>query len=142
MSVVPRAFLRELYDTAVAAVAPDVCVPPHLPSPRRGRTLVVGAGKGAAAMARAVEDRWPNEINGLVVTRYGHGVACRRIEVVEAGHPFPDAAGQEAARRIYALAESAGPDDLVLCLLSGGGSASWRPSSPIRRERRRARLPA
>jgi hydroxypyruvate reductase len=86
---------------------------------------VLGAGKASAAMARAVEDNWPASapLSGLVVTRYGHGVPCRRIEIVEAAHPVPDAAGAGAARRILELAKTAGPDDLVLCLISGGGSA-------------------
>ena len=120
-----RAFLRSLFDAAVAAALPAHVVPAHLPPLPRGRTIVLGAGKASAAMARAVEDHWPADapLSGLVVTRYGHGVPCRRIEVVEASHPVPDAAGQEAARRILALAQSAGPDDLVLCLISGGGSA-------------------
>ena len=120
-----RAFLRSLFDAAVAAALPARVVPLHLPKPPKGHTLVLGAGKASAAMACAVEDHWPANapLSGLVVTRYGHGVPCRRIEVVEASHPVPDAAGQEAARRILALAHSAGPDDLVLCLISGGGSA-------------------
>jgi hydroxypyruvate reductase len=84
---------------------------------------VLGAGKASAAMARAVEEHWPGQLEGLVVTRTGHGVPCQRIEIVEASHPVPDARGEDAARRILALAESAGPDDLVLCLISGGGSA-------------------
>lgn len=119
----PRAFLRSLLDAAVAAALPARVVPPHLPPPPRGRTIVIGAGKASAAMARAVEDNWPGPLEGLVVTRSGHGVPCERIEIVEASHPVPDARGHEAARRILALAGSAGPDDLVLCLISGGGSA-------------------
>lgn len=120
-----RAFLRALFDRAVAAAAPDLVVPPYLPRPPKGRTIVLGAGKASAAMARAVENNWPAdaELNGLVVTRYGHAVPCNRIEIVEASHPVPDAAGADAARRILELARSAGPDDLVLCLISGGGSA-------------------
>ena len=118
-----RAFLRSLFDAAVAAALPERVVPPHLPKPPKGRTIVLGAGKASAAMARAVEDRWQGPLSGLVVTRYGHGVPCRRIEIVEAAHPVPDAKGEDAARRILDLARSAGPDDLVLCLISGGGSA-------------------
>ena len=98
-------------------------MPRHLPAPPKGRTIVLGAGKASAAMAKAVEDHWPGPLEGLVVTRYGHAVPCERIEIVEAAHPVPDAAGQAAARRILELAEGAGPDDLVLCLISGGGSA-------------------
>ena len=118
-----RVFLRALFDAAVAAALPARVVPAHLPPPPRGRTIVLGAGKASAAMARAVEENWPGPLTGLVVTRYGHGVPCARIEIVEASHPVPDAKGEEAARRILQLAESAGPDDLVLCLISGGGSA-------------------
>jgi len=118
-----RAFLRRLFDAAVAAADPMRCVPPHLPVPPKGRTLVLGAGKGSAAMAKAVEDHWSGELSGLIVTRYGSGVPCRRIEVVEAAHPVPDAKGRETARRILDLARTARPDDLVLCLISGGGSA-------------------
>ena len=84
---------------------------------------MLGAGKASAAMAKAVEDHWPGPLEGLVVTRYGHAVPCARIEIVEAAHPVPDAAGRDAARRILELAQGAGPDDLVLCLISGGGSA-------------------
>ena len=118
-----------MFAAAVAAAAPDQVLAAHLPAPPRGRVLVLGAGKASAAMAAAVERAWPEaQLSGLVVTRYGHGAACRRIEVVEAAHPQPDDAGEAAARRILALAQSAGhcasePDDLVLCLMSGGGSA-------------------
>jgi glycerate 2-kinase len=118
-----RDLLRAMFDAAVAAARPELCVPANLPSPPRGRTIVLGAGKASAAMAKAVEDHWPGPLEGLVVTRYGHAVPCRRIEIVEAAHPVPDARGRDAAARILALAESAGPDDLVLCLISGGGSA-------------------
>jgi glycerate 2-kinase len=115
--------LRAMFDAAVAAAMPARIVPPHLPPPPKGRTIVLGAGKASAAMAKAVEDNWPGELQGLVVTRYGHGVPCRRIGIVEAAHPVPDAAGSKAAERILELARGAGPDDLVLCLISGGGSA-------------------
>jgi hydroxypyruvate reductase len=123
MSPEPRAFLLGLFQAAVAAADPGRRVPPHLPDPPRGRTLVVGAGKAAAAMARAVEDHWPGELSGLVVTRYGHGVPCRRIEVVEAAHPVPDEAGRAAAGRILAAVQGLTSDDLVIVLISGGGSA-------------------
>jgi glycerate 2-kinase len=127
----PRAFLRRLYDAAVARAQPAEVLAPFLPPPpvRGGRTLVLGAGKAGGAMAAAVDALWPADapLSGLVVTRYQHvppAYAARpgRIEVVEAAHPVPDAAGREAARRIAALASSGlGPDDLVLCLISGGG---------------------
>lgn len=119
----PAAFLRSLFDAAVAAASPDICVPVHLPTPPRGRTIVVGAGKAAAAMARAVEAHWARPLAGLVVTRYGHSVPTRQIAVVEAGHPMPDEAGTVAAGRILDLVQGLGPDDLVLALISGGGSA-------------------
>jgi glycerate 2-kinase len=116
-------FLRALFDAAIGAALPEKVVPQNLPAPSKGRTIVLGAGKASAAMAKAVEDNWPRQVEGLVVTRYGHAVPCRRIEIVEAAHPVPDEKGEAAARRILAAAKSAGPDDLVLCLISGGGSA-------------------
>jgi glycerate 2-kinase len=121
-----RQLLREMFEAAIAAASPDKAVPANLPEPPAGRTVVVGAGKAAASMARAVEAHWPDDkpLSGLVVTRYGHGVGpLKRIEVVEASHPIPDAAGQQAARRILDLVKGLGPDDLALCLISGGGSA-------------------
>ncbi len=99
------------------------CVPPHLPKPPDGNTVVVGAGKVSAAMARAVEMHWPGPLSGLVITRYGHAVPCKHIEIVEAAHPVPDAAGRAAAARILEVARGLGPDDLLLGLFSGGGSA-------------------
>lgn len=119
-----RALLRGLFDAALAAVDPAVCVPPHLPAPPAGRTLVSGYGKAAASMAAAVERHWPGPLEGLAVTRYGHGVPCARIAVIEAGHPIPDAASADAARRALDLARGLGPDDLLLALASGGGSAT------------------
>jgi hydroxypyruvate reductase len=112
-----------MFRAAIASAQPAVCVPPHLPEPPRGRLIVVGAGKASAAMAQAVEHDWPGPLSGLVVTRYGYGVPCGRIEIVEAAHPVPDAAGMRAAERMLALVQSLSPDDLVLCLISGGGSA-------------------
>ena len=118
-----RAFLRALFDAAVAAADPAVVLPAHLPEPPRGRTIVVGAGKASAAMGLALERHWPGELSGLIVTRYGHGAPCRRIEVVEAAHPVPDEAGRVAAARILDLVGGLREDDLVLALISGGGSA-------------------
>lgn len=126
----PRALLRELFDTAVAAVSPGQCLPPQLPPPPQGRTVVIGAGKAAASMAQAVEANWQGELSGLVVTRYGHGAPCSRIEVVEAAHPVPDAAGQQAAQRMVELVKGLSADDLVLCLISGGGSALLAAPAP------------
>jgi hydroxypyruvate reductase len=115
--------LMRMFDAAVAAALPSKCLASHLPPQPLGRTIVVGAGKAGGAMAKAVEDHWPGPLEGLVVTRYGHGAPCQRIEVVEASHPVPDAAGLEAAKRILAMVKGLTPDDLVLCLISGGGSA-------------------
>jgi hydroxypyruvate reductase len=122
----PRAFLRALFDAAVARAQPSRIVAMHLPHPPKGRTLVLGAGKAAASMAAAVEAAWPSDapLGGLVITRYGHAhEGCARIEVVEAGHPVPDAQGLAAAHRLFALTRGLTEDDLVLCLFSGGGSA-------------------
>lgn len=118
-----RDILMALFEAALAAALPDGKFAPRLPEPPRGRTIVLGAGKASARMARAFEAEWGRPCEGLVVTRYGHACPTRHIEVVEAAHPVPDAAGLAAARRILALAESAGPDDLVVCLISGGASA-------------------
>src|SRR5271157_4746673 len=119
----PRRLLRALFDAAVTAAAPASCLPPYLPAPPKGRTIAIGAGKGAAAMAHAVEQHWTGPLTGLVVTRYGHGMPTSRIEVVEASHPVPDTAGTMAASRILRMVQGLGVDDLVLCLISGGGSA-------------------
>ena len=120
--------LRAMLDAAVASAQPALCLPPHLPdldAVRRGgcRVVVVGAGKASAAMARAVEDHWDGPLHGLVVTRYGHAVPCGRIEIVQAAHPVPDEAGLRAAQRMLALVRGLAPQDLVLCLVSGGGSS-------------------
>lgn len=115
--------LRSLFEAAVAAARPDVCLPSFLPKGVSGRVCVIGAGKAAASMARAVETSWQGPLSGLVVTRYDHGVDCDTIEVIEAAHPVPDAAGQAAADRIFSLVSNLGADDLLLCLISGGGSA-------------------
>jgi hydroxypyruvate reductase len=115
--------LRRMFDAAIAAAQPAHCVPPHLPEAPHGRLIVIGAGKASAAMARAVEDHWSGPLSGLVVTRYGYRVPCKRIEIVEAAHPVPDPAGLAAARRIRALVSDLNQDDTVLCLISGGGSA-------------------
>jgi glycerate 2-kinase len=119
----PKRFLRALFDAAVAAALPEKRVPQFLPGPPKGRTLVIGAGKAAATMARTVEENWPGELSGLVVTRYGHASPTSRIEVVEASHPLPDEAGARAAQRMLDMVQGLGPDDLVLALISGGGSA-------------------
>ncbi|MBP8307329.1 MAG: glycerate kinase [Burkholderiaceae bacterium] len=124
----PRRLLLAAFEAAVAAADPLKVLAAHLPAPDRltaGRTVAVGAGKAAASMAMAVEQHWPAQadLSGLVVTRYAHGLPCRRIEVLEAGHPVPDAAGAQAAERIAGLASGLSPQDLLLVLVSGGGSS-------------------
>lgn len=124
-----RTLLRRMFDAAIASAQPEVNIAAHLPDPAslpNGRLVVIGAGKASAAMAQAVERAWPGDpaqLSGLVVTRYGYAVPCQRIEIVEAAHPVPDAAGLSAAERLLALARSLGPQDTVLCLISGGGSS-------------------
>lgn len=121
--VVRSELLRRLFDAAIAAAQPANCVHHHLPSIPKGRLVVIGAGNASAAMARAVEDYWPGPLSGLVVTRYGYSVPCRSIEIIEAAHPVPDAAGQVAARRMLHTVANLSADDVVLCLISGGGSS-------------------
>jgi hydroxypyruvate reductase len=123
MSMDYRGLLLGMFRAAVNAAAPALCMPPHLPPRPVGRTIVVGAGKAAASMAAVVEAHWSGPLEGLVVTRYGHGRICKQIEVVEASHPIPDEAGLKAARRILDRVSGLTADDLVLVLISGGGSA-------------------
>ncbi len=119
----PRAFLTGLFDAAIAAADPEICIAANLPAPPKGRTVVVGAGKGAAQLARAFERHWPGALGGVVVTRYGYAAPCERIEVLEASHPVPDEAGLAAAQRLIDTVSDLGEDDLVVALISGGGSA-------------------
>lgn len=119
----PESLLRTMFDAAVRAALAEERLIAALPPPPKGRTVVVGAGKAAAAMARTLEAHWPGPLEGLVVTRYGHGLPTRHIAVVEAAHPDPDVAGQRAASRILAMVQGLTADDLLLCLISGGGSA-------------------
>jgi len=117
-------FLMSLFDSAILSVSANKCLPAFLPTPpENGRTLIIGAGKGAAEMAKTIEDHWPTPLSGLVVTRYDHGVECRHIDVVEAAHPIPDVAGRNAARRMLNMVQGLTEDDLVICVISGGGSA-------------------
>lgn len=118
-----RALLQTLFELAVERAQPALAVSRHLPQAPKGRTIVIGAGKASAQMARAFELAWPGEITGLVVTRYGYGEKCERIEIVEAAHPVPDAAGFAAAKRLKEIVSGLNPDDLVVALISGGGSA-------------------
>ena len=118
-----RPLLRSLFDAAVAAAQPALCLPPHLPPRPKGRTIVIGAGKASAAMARALEDHWDGPLEGLVITRYGYEVPCRRIDIVQAAHPVPDAAGLAATQRVVGRVAGLTADDLVIALISGGGSS-------------------
>ncbi len=119
----PRQLLRTMFDTAVAAAQPTRCLAAHLPPRPRGRTVVIGAGKGAAEMARALEAAWDGPLEGLVVTRYGYAVPCKHIEVMEAAHPVPDVASLRAAQRLRERVAGLTADDLVIALITGGGSS-------------------
>lgn len=119
----PASLLRELFTTAIDAAHPRQVLADHLPADRTGRVIVIGAGKAAAAMAEVIEAQWQGEISGLVVTRYGHGANCQKIEVVEAAHPVPDAAGLAVAQRVLQLVSNLNESDRVIFLLSGGGSS-------------------
>src|SRR5215217_2462469 len=118
-----RDLLRRMFDAAIDAAQPALCLPPYLPPPPAGRMIVIGAGKASAAMAKAVEDNWRGELCGLVVTRYGYSVPCEHIEIIESAHPVPDEGSVIAARRILETVKNLRADDLVLCLISGGGSS-------------------
>jgi len=125
-----EALLRAMFEAAVRAADPERVVPAFLPDPPAGRTVVVGAGKASAAMARALERHWPGPLEGVVVTRYGHVVPCERIRILEAAHPVPDANSEAAARAILEAVRGLGPDDLVIALISGGGSALMALPAP------------
>lgn len=119
----PKTFLATIFNAAVAAADPQRTIRDHLPAMPKGRTIVIGAGKGSAQMAAAFEKAWDGPVEGLVVTRYGYGATCQRIEIIEAAHPVPDAAGLEASRRLLEKVQGLTADDLVVALISGGGSA-------------------
>ena len=119
----PRAFLESLFHAAVAAADPEKVLAANLPEKPKGRTVVIGAGKGAAQMARAFERLWDGPLEGVVVTRYGYGAPCERIEVLEAAHPVPDENGLAASARLSAAVSGLTQDDLVVALVCGGGSA-------------------
>jgi hydroxypyruvate reductase len=119
----PRVLLEKIFKAAINASQPALCLPLQLPEPPSGRTIVIGAGKASAAMAKALEENWAGELSGIVVTRYGYSVPCERIHIIEAAHPVPDAASIIAAHRILDTVKGLRADDLVLCLISGGGSS-------------------
>jgi glycerate 2-kinase len=119
----PEVLLKAMFKAGVNAALPSLCVPAHLPPRPKGRTIIIGAGKASGAMAKALEDTWDGPLDGLVVTRYGYRVPTERLEVIEAAHPVPDEAGRDAAKRIFELVQGLTEDDLVLCLISGGGSS-------------------
>ena len=134
-----RKFLRSMFDAAVAAAMPQQCVPQNLPAKPKGRTIVVGTGKASAAMAQVFEKAWNDPVEGLIVTRYGHAVPCKQIEIVEAAHPVPDDAGTKGAKRMLAMVKGLSADDLVVALISGGGSALLSlPAEGISVEEKRA----
>lgn len=122
-SVSPRDLLERMFRAAVEAASPASCLPPWLPPPPSGKTVVVGAGKAAAAMAAALERHWEGSLSGIVVTRHGYEVACNQVEVLSAGHPVPDQISELAAIRILNLVSGLSSDDLVIALISGGGSS-------------------
>ncbi|MGX5805729.1 glycerate kinase type-2 family protein [Bradyrhizobium sp. Arg314] len=126
----PKSFLTSIFNAAVAAADPEKTIRDHLPVKPKGRTIVIGAGKGSAQMAAAFEKVWDGPIDGLVVTRYGYGARCERIEIIEAAHPVPDAAGLEASRRLLEKVRGLTADDLVVALISGGGSALLPSPAP------------
>lgn len=122
--------LRALFDAAVASAQPARCLPAHMPAPPRGRTVVIGAGKASAAMAQTLERHWPTPLSGAVVVPYGSALPCRQISILQAAHPVPDAASEAAARQMMGLVRGLQSDDLVICLLSGGGSALMALPAP------------
>ena len=119
----PKELLKKMFDAAVEAAQPRHCIPRFLPEKPKGRLIVIGAGKASAAMAKAFEEAWPHALSGVVLTRYGYQLPCQRIEILEASHPVPDAAGLAASHRILAAVKGLSADDTVVCLISGGGSA-------------------
>ncbi len=124
MKIEPQDLLSKMFQAAVNAAQPEHCIPPYLPEAPNGRTIVIGAGKASAAMAQALERHWDKgPISGVVVTRYGYGVPCDHIKILEASHPVPDQAGEDAAREILRTVSDLNEDDLVICLISGGGSS-------------------
>jgi glycerate 2-kinase len=135
MRMRPQQLLHQLFQAAVASAHPSHAVPPHLPRKPKGRTVVVGAGKASAAMAQTLEQHWDGPLSGVVVTRYGYALPCRQIRILEAGHPVPDQAGLAASHAILDAVSNLSGDDLVIALISGGGSALLTlPRPPLRLE--------
>lgn len=126
----PRRLLRDLFDVAVAAAHPGRAVAAHLPPPPKGRTLVIAAGKAAVPMAEAVEANWPGKLEGIVIAPHGYGASLKHLELMPASHPVPDEASRRAALRALELAATLGPDDLLLALISGGGSSLLSAPAP------------
>jgi len=121
-----KELLQTMFEAAVSAAQPEKAIPGNLPEPPTGRTVVIGAGKASAEMARAFEAHWTgprDKLSGLVVTRYDYAVECQHIEIAEAAHPVPDQAGEQAAQRILQTVNNLSENDLVVCLISGGGSS-------------------
>lgn len=119
----PGSLLKSMFLAAIESAQPHHSIPKYLPKDRKGKLMVIGAGKASAAMAKAVEDNWEGELSGLVITRYGYSVPCEHIEIVEAAHPVPDEAGLTATKRLLSLVSHLEEQDTVLCLISGGGSS-------------------
>ncbi len=131
MNITPKTLLKDMFLAAVNAAQPEHCIPPYLPARPKGRTIVIGAGKASAAMAQALERHWDQgPISGVVVTRYGYAVPCEHIKILEAAHPVPDQAGENAAHEILRTINNLSPDDLVICLISGGGSSLLPLAAP------------
>jgi len=130
MALDPKSFLTSIFEAAVAAADPEKTIRAHLPAKPKGRTIVIGAGKGSAQMAAAFEKAWDGPIEGLVVTRYGYAAPCERIEIVEAAHPVPDESGLKVAGRLMDKVSGLTEDDLVVALMSGGGSALLPAPAP------------
>lgn len=130
MTLNPKIFLTAIFDAAVAAADPELTIRKHLPAKAKGRTIVIGAGKGAAQMAAAFEKAWDGPFEGLVVTRYGYSASTERIEVIEAAHPVPDEAGLAASKRLLGMVSDLTEDDLVIALICGGGSALMPSPAP------------
>jgi len=135
----PEKLLRDMFQAAVAAADPMVCVPPALPDPPTGKLVVIGAGKASARMSQAVEEHWDGELEGVVLTRYGHAAPCEKIKIIEASHPVPDEAGVSGTKEILEAVSGLNEDDLVLALISGGGSALLTsPAGAITLDEKRA----